>query len=71
MTTVAVATACSQCAAGWHPVSEYEPGRFLAAIHVDHVGELQRAGWTIVHDMYGDKGSVDVICPHIAATLET
>jgi len=69
MTAVAVATACAECAAGWRGGSEYEPGRFLAVIHADHVGELQRAGWRVVWDgMYAD-GTADAVGPHLAAEL--
>lgn len=62
----AVATACTQCAALAGRGREYEPGRYIALIHVSHVGELEAAGWSVWPEgMYGD-GTADVVCPHIA-----
>jgi hypothetical protein len=68
--SVAVATACTACAAGVIRGEEYEPGRHLGLLHVEHVGELECAGWVVAWDLYAD-GTPDVVCPHIAATLET
>lgn len=67
---VACVTACTRCAADVIPgAEEYAPGRHVGVTHIDHVGELEAAGWTVVHDMYGDPGAVDLICRHIAPDL--
>jgi hypothetical protein len=68
-TTAACATACQQCAShtGGH---QYEPGRYIALIHVSHVAELEAAGWTAwPQGMYGDSVA-DVVCPHIAPDVQ-
>jgi hypothetical protein len=65
---IAVATGCRECIAAAHLARsrEYEPGRYLAAIHAHHIPALQAQGWAAT-DLYGD-GIPDIICPHIAAT---
>ncbi len=63
---MAFAAACTGCAAEVIPgAPEYEPGHHLAPVHLAHVGQLEAAGWTVEHDLYGDEGTTDVICPHI------
>jgi hypothetical protein len=62
----ALVAACTSCAAQVIPgAAEYEPGHHMAPVHLSHAGELEQRGWTVEHDLYGDQGATDVICPHI------
>lgn len=69
---IAAITGCRPCwsAAGIRGGQEYEPGRFLTIVHAGHVPELEAAGWQTMH-LYDDDNVPDVLCPHLAATLET
>jgi hypothetical protein len=69
-TTAACATACRQCATHTGYGREYEPGRYLALIHISHVGELEAQGWAVwPYGMYGD-GTTDVVCPHLSPEVQ-
>lgn len=68
---VATAAACTECAARAIPgAPEYEPGHHMALVCLAHAGELEEQGWTVEHDLYGDEGTTDVICPHIKPVSE-
>jgi hypothetical protein len=67
--TVAVATACSECAAGTISRAEqYEPGRYMGIVHAEHIGEMQREGWVVDWSLYSD-GTPDLVCRHLAPEL--
>jgi hypothetical protein len=70
MAIVAV-TGCGPC---WDAVGltrgpachEWEPGKFVSAIHDCRVHELEVAGWRLVASLY-DDGTDDLLCEHLAA----
>jgi hypothetical protein len=61
---IAIASACTGCAAEIGTPPEYAPGRHLALIHDHHVPQLVALGWTVTD--YPDEPP-DVVCPHYAA----
>jgi hypothetical protein len=64
---VAVASACADCAAQIGSPQPWEPGRYMAIIHVGHVGELEAIGWVLTADVEDPDGPPDIACQHYHA----